>query len=97
MSTFTPGEWKVVSPDRANPSLAMVAACDGQVRIYEAPLTDETEANARLIAAAKDLYIACTRLLLARETGLNYDLEVAVELATVALEKADGVEGKKPC
>lgn len=40
----------------------MVAASNGQVVIYQAPLTVETEANARLIAAAPDLLAALNRL-----------------------------------
>lgn len=55
----TPGPWQTFEPDMEHPSRARVGALDGQVDIYNAPLTRETEANARLIAAAPDLLEAC--------------------------------------
>ena len=55
----TPGPWEVIQPDKNHPSRAMVAACNGGVDIYNVPLTEETKANARLIAASPDLLAAC--------------------------------------
>lgn len=60
----TPGPWKVeapFSPDR--PSRIGVSAAHGCCTIYDAPLTNETEANAALIAAAPDLEEALRGLL----------------------------------
>lgn len=43
----TPGPWEVIAPDATVPSRAIVCAMDRQVDIYDAPLTEETNANAR--------------------------------------------------
>jgi hypothetical protein len=53
----TPGPWAVLPPDSSRPSQVIVYARSG-AEIYKAPLTAETEANARLIAAAPDLLAA---------------------------------------
>jgi hypothetical protein len=58
MSNHTPGDWHVIEPSFANPSRAMVCSAS-HVSIYDAPLTNETAANARLIAAAPDLLREC--------------------------------------
>lgn len=58
-SSSTPGPWHVRPPTAQNPSRAIVSAMSGGVTIYDAPLTVETAANARLIAAAPDLLTAC--------------------------------------
>lgn len=55
MSKHTPGQWKIYAPNEIYPSRALVGARGGQVSIYDAPLTNETEANARLIACAPEL------------------------------------------
>lgn len=58
----TPTPWFVVPPDRDNPSRAMV--CGEGVDIYNAPLTDETEANAEFIVRAcncHDELVECLR------------------------------------
>ena len=47
--------WKVEYPDSNRPSRINVSACKGQVSIYDAPLTNQNIANAKLIAAAPDL------------------------------------------
>jgi hypothetical protein len=49
----TKGIWTFIPPNPENPSRAIVAS--GFALIYDAPLTNETEANARLIAAAPEL------------------------------------------
>jgi len=51
----TSGPWIVSPPTAENPSRARVSALSGFVDIYDAPLTTETAANARLIASAPDL------------------------------------------
>jgi hypothetical protein len=51
----TPGPWKVYPPSPNNPSRATVSAANGQCTIYDAPLTTETAANARLIAATPEM------------------------------------------
>jgi hypothetical protein len=53
MSGHTPGPWLVVPPSAERPSRAMVGT--DEVTIYDVPLTRQTEANARLIAAAPEL------------------------------------------
>lgn len=55
MPTPTPGPWRVERPRPDYLSRIGVSACDGAVRIYDAPLTGETEANAALIASAPTL------------------------------------------
>ena len=54
MSERTPGPWHVIPPRRGLESRAVVGASIG-ADIYNAPLTEETMANARLIASAPDL------------------------------------------
>jgi len=58
----------------------MVTACSGFVGIYSAPLTNETIANARLIAAAPDLLAACQTFLkyCKRRDGSLADFEHAM-------------------
>ena len=55
MSKHTPGPWHSNPPKAQNPSRVSVTACSGFVRIYEAHLSQETAANASLIASAPDL------------------------------------------
>jgi hypothetical protein len=59
----TRGPWKVFEPTRERPSRISVSTESGLVDIYDAPLTRETEANARLIAAAPDLLEALEALM----------------------------------
>lgn len=76
----TPGPWMVVPPDRDRPSRATV--CGGGVDIYDAPLTRETAANARLIAAAPDRHDQILALV-----AYNWQLEKR------SLYDEEGVEG----
>lgn len=46
----------VVYPDRTRPSRIGVSGMNGQVTIYDAPLTNDTEAIAHMIAAAPAMY-----------------------------------------
>lgn len=62
-SRITPGPWHVRPPTAQSPSRATVTALSGFVSIYDAPLTAETAANARLIAAAPELATACRLML----------------------------------
>lgn len=56
MNPHTTGPWHVNPPTSEHPSEARVSALNGFVSIYAAPLTRETQANARLIAVAPDAY-----------------------------------------
>ncbi len=79
MTKHSPGPWKVIPPDSDHPSRVMVGAVPQPagagygVTIYDAPLTTETEANARLIAAAPTMYQALSDIeaLADRETHLK--------------------------
>lgn len=48
----SPLPWEYYGPTPTSPSAIGVSACKGQVNIYSAPLTTETDANARLIERA---------------------------------------------
>ena len=96
MAGHTRGPWSVILPSAEHPSRAMVAAGSG-VTIYDAPLTTETEANARLIAAAPDLLRELERLTdrfkhaVASNVRLpNFDPEehVAIKSSREAIAKA---------
>lgn len=90
MSKHTPGPWKVVQPDAINPSRAMVCADKG-VDIYCAPLTNETLANARLIASAPDLLDLLKQAVHACEDNDEVWLGSAfVKAARAAIAKAGG-------
>jgi hypothetical protein len=93
MSAHTPGPWFVSPPTRENPSEARVTALAGGVRIYEAPLTRETEANAHLIAAAPDMLAALERLLSSALIAQPYNAQFfapVVAAADAAIAKARG-------
>lgn len=77
MSRHTPRPWYVEPPTAQSPSTAAVTACCGFVRIYEAPLTRETAANARLIAAAPDLLAACKALMAVAPDNSYHDQKCA--------------------
>jgi hypothetical protein len=51
MTEHTPTPWLVIPPSADRPSRAMVCAAGG-ANIYDAPLTNETEANAAFIVRA---------------------------------------------
>ena len=72
MIAHTPGPWDVLPPDTHRPSRATVVALRGAT-IYDAPLTEETAANARLIAAAPELLAAVIDLAGSFEFCLNDD------------------------
>lgn len=90
MSKHTRGPWKVIGPDSMHPSQAMVCATIG-VQIYSAPLTNETEANAHLIAAAPDLLEALKEALALMPGGTITRNEWEAR-ARAALKKASGEE-----
>jgi hypothetical protein len=93
-SKHTPEPWKVFPPTRQNPSRASVSTEDGACDIYDAPLTNETEANARLIAAAPELLAACVRAESfmsgfegdSEQLGIDGDLQVIRTAITKAQE-----------
>lgn len=87
----TPGPWVVVKPNADNPSRAMVGSAKG-ANIYNAPLTDETEANAHLIAAAPDMFAACEKALiaLAPNDGYSGPGAEACKVLRAAIAKAKG-------
>lgn len=62
MSEHTRGPWEYHTPNKQHLSEVRVSACDGQVSIYSAPKTTETEANARLISAAPEMLQALESL-----------------------------------
>jgi len=87
-SKWTPGPWQIIEPTAEHPSRAMVGARG--VDIYDAPLTNETLANARLIAAAPALYGACHEALrMVRNCPGNWENAVREQLEA-ALAKARG-------
>lgn len=93
MSKHTPGPWNFNPPTAANPSTASVTACGGFVSIYTAPLTLETEANARLIAAAPELLASLRAMVEADDAG--WPLAAAHQTrdaARAAIAKAEGRE-----
>lgn len=51
----TQGPWEYLPPNKNNLSVVRVQAKNGMNYLYRAPLTVETEANAKLIAAAPEL------------------------------------------
>jgi hypothetical protein len=63
---YTKGDWVVLAPNYMNPSRAMVCSSAG-AEIYSAPLTNETLANAHLIAAAPNQNKALKMMLSAYE------------------------------
>lgn len=70
-----------------------MSAHRGQVAIYDAPLTGETKANARLIAAAPDMAEAL-RVALAYSHGWQDD---DVDVVRSALAKAGLLGDDRPC
>ena len=86
----TKGEWSLELPKKYRPSIIGVSSCKGMVNIYKAPLTNETKANAKLIAAslpllesAKDAYVA-----MRHEKELSPQMEKAYYALESAIEKA---------
>ena len=80
---FTPGPWKVANYNYIRGTIFSVAVA------IDLPGQDEKEkqANARLIAAAPDLFEQCklferviTELLMQGETGVDYELEKLREI-----------------
>lgn len=86
MPKHTAEPWSVVPPSAEHPSRAMVSGRSGQVLIYSAPLTNETAANARLIAAAPELLRALENLL--READDDGITRAGVDQALAAIAKA---------
>ena len=88
---FTPGPWDV----RAGRSCLHVVSEDNMMQTGCISFRGNGEANARLIAAAPELYAACKELAAlvadeARHSDISTDQQCALELATRALAKADG-------
>lgn len=81
----TPGPWHVSPPTAQHPSQARVSALSGFVQIYDAPLTVETAANARLIAAAPDLLIQAGVLRCLATSPRFQTMTVAEALAELCL------------
>jgi len=88
----TPGPWHVSPPTAQHPSQARVSALSGFVQIYDAPLTVETAANARLIAAAPELLDACRLIVKAHPLNGNTSCPLcdASRAAEAAIAKATG-------
>jgi len=87
MSKHTPGEWEVVR-GRCGPSVEVFGGGKAITEMWDRGDKETQEANARLIAAAPDLYQALKRLL---EAGYNADHE-DYTVATKAIKKAEGGE-----
>jgi hypothetical protein len=96
MSAHTPGPWHVSPPNHENPSEAHVSALSGFVRIYSAPLTRETKANATLISAAPDLLEALLETMSAwlseasQGDGIMEEHGAVLARARAAIKKARG-------
>ena len=72
---ITKGKWTVGFKDRGHGHGDFaVLANDGDIIIAELPLSLETQANAKLIAASKDLLEACKKTVRANQTkhGTHY-------------------------
>ena len=92
MTKFTPGPW---TKQRRSSNMIDVthnifkagaithALCRVQARVT---WVDEAEANARLIAAAPDMYAALQLFII----GANVSYVTALEIARAAIAKADG-------
>jgi len=75
MAKHTLGPWRVTWPPNCADSKIAVTALGGQIDIYLAPLTQETEANARLIAAAPELLEALQDIVAASSAYMKYHAE----------------------
>lgn len=87
---FTPGPWTPIADDG---DWFVVAREQGERIVADVEPTvfsATTIANARLIAAAPELYDALEAVDLARHTGAPHDWERATKLTDAALAKARG-------
>ena len=95
MTTHTPGPWRIGRGAQADP-FAIEAEARTVAHVKHAG-RDQTEANARLIAAAPEMLDALYDLVLqADDTGCSDDLIVtsarAIETARALLDRIDGTE-----
>ena len=101
-SKHTPGPWEYLPPDQQHPSRVAVAAMPQAnnsgygVTIYDAPLTNETRANAKLIAAAptleKRLILTMRHASLLARMILRDIPRVKAEARSVVQQLVDGVK-----
>lgn len=94
MAEHTKEPWEVIPPSPARPSQIGVVGHRGQVTIYDAPLTGETEANAMLIAAAPDLLAACLQAREAMNATFEWTTVAGVNPTRAALMKLDAAINK---
>lgn len=95
-ASFTPGPWRVgISVDNEIHCVDAEDQFGGVTEIAEVwgtvadkEETSESRANARLIAAAPDLYHALDNLLIA--IGIGWDLDGVIDVSKDALAKANG-------
>lgn len=92
MSGHTPGPWSLIVDDAGDGSEIYgfdVSAPNGRgIAYYDANDDPETEANARLIAAAPELLEALKAVELARMSDEPDDWQRATDLTDAALAKA---------
>lgn len=105
MSAHTPGPWRIETFKGDDLKRTAIVACNGDGPVAVASFPDEGDyaANARLIAAAPDLYEALNAAFHAKiiyvgggpeesiaECGIGGDLEIVRQLISAALTKACG-------
>jgi UDP-N-acetyl-D-mannosaminuronic acid transferase (WecB/TagA/CpsF family) len=86
MSNHSSGPWRITDND----GLADIIAADGTVVVWtvDGAYGSQIEANARLIAAAPDLLVACERAL--EKLSLIGGLPATVRVLQEAISKAKG-------
>ena len=87
MSKWTPGPWHMWKTVAGEFAVDAASVTVGRIN----DLSDETMANARLIAAAPEMYEALKAFVAAHEKSLQLEkTDVALRLSKAAIAKAEG-------